>query len=321
MKLVTLFPRLLRAFSALLSPGKWQARVNQPLLSETDIRALFLRRHERHEVRSVKDQASQQSGDRRSVYRGYGLDYEESRPYQPGDEPRYMNWRLSARTGSLQMKVFREERRPDVVILIDRRAAMRFGTRRRLKLTQALRVATMIAAIMAKNEQASVSVLLMDETLRLQGPAVTRSAIVHLLAEVAAMAPPFGSDTEQVSFGQALDFLQEKLVAGSSLYLLSDFIDLSPQHQPQLMALSSRFQLRAHCFYDPAERALPSAGRLIFSSPLAVGRSAANTSSRKVQADYQAAADRHYSRISSIFSALGLGCQMHSTLDEEIPLS
>ena len=72
-----------------------------------------------------------------SPRRGYGLDYEESRVYQPGDDLRFMNWRLTARSGEPHIKVFREERRPSAFILLDRRNGMRFGTRLRLKVTQA----------------------------------------------------------------------------------------------------------------------------------------------------------------------------------------
>ena len=73
------------------------------------------------------------TGDSRSIFRGGGLDFEESRMYQAGDDLRYMNWRLTARSGEPYMKVFREERQPGIFIVVDRRPSMRFGTKKRLK--------------------------------------------------------------------------------------------------------------------------------------------------------------------------------------------
>jgi uncharacterized protein (DUF58 family) len=73
------------------------------------------------------------------------MDYDESRPYFPGDELRFMNWRVTARTGEPHMKVFREERKPSVFIVVDRRQNMCFGTRRRLKVSQAVRAAAVTA--------------------------------------------------------------------------------------------------------------------------------------------------------------------------------
>jgi uncharacterized protein (DUF58 family) len=93
-------------------------------------------------VREVHDH---HAGDWASRWLGRGLDFEESRLYSAGDDIRDMDWRTTARTGRAHLKIYREERQPLVHLVVDRGATMRFGTRRRLKVAQAARVAAVLA--------------------------------------------------------------------------------------------------------------------------------------------------------------------------------
>jgi uncharacterized protein (DUF58 family) len=80
-----------------------------------------------------------------SRFRGRGVDYVESRVYQPGDDLRQMDWRLTARSGKPHTKLFQEEREQSILLLIDHNPSMRFGTRVRFKSVQAARAAALIA--------------------------------------------------------------------------------------------------------------------------------------------------------------------------------
>ena len=141
------------------------SKTQQPLLNNNEILELLLRVKNNKKSRSHKyDISFRKIGDVRSTYRGHGIDYEESRLYQSGDDPRYMNWQLSARTGQHYMKVFREERQPGIFILIDRRNSMRFGTQQRLKVTQAVRAAA-IAAFSAQENNFSIGGVILDDEI------------------------------------------------------------------------------------------------------------------------------------------------------------
>ena len=111
----------LQSLGNYLRHGRWPAHnhsIQQPLLTRAEILEIRTRLAQLQEQsQHTHEVAHRLYGDAQSVYRGYGLDYEESRPYQRGDELRFMNWRLSARTGELYMKVFREERHPSVFVL------------------------------------------------------------------------------------------------------------------------------------------------------------------------------------------------------------
>ena len=80
-----------------------------------------------------------------SRFRGRGVDYVESRAYQPGDDIRLMDWRLTARSGRPHTKVFQEEREQSILLIVDCNASMHFGSRARFKSVQAARTAALVA--------------------------------------------------------------------------------------------------------------------------------------------------------------------------------
>lgn len=85
------------------------------------------------------------AGPQQTRLHGRGMDYAESRAYQPGDDVRRLDWRLTARSGKLHTKLFQEEREGRVLVLVDTHASMRFGTRARFKSVQAARAAALVA--------------------------------------------------------------------------------------------------------------------------------------------------------------------------------
>jgi len=291
------------------------AILDRPVLDQQAIRSLFLRGLQDRQRDQTREVAGNQAGDARSPRRGQGIDYEESRAYQAGDEPRFMNWRLSARVGSLQMKLFREERRPGTVLLIDRRAGMRFGTRSRLKLTQALRLATTIAAA-AYQTHASVSMLLLDVQLLWQEPQTGEDGILQLLNTAAVAAPPLDAGSTQAGLDDALALLQQKLQAGSTLWLLSDFTGLSERHRSLLMELGSRVNVHALLIDDPVEHELPTAGPLQFTT--AGGSITLDSTDPAVRGQYAALAEAYFSERQTLLTAAGIDWQRCSTTDERL---
>ncbi|HEX7770596.1 MAG TPA: DUF58 domain-containing protein, partial [Dokdonella sp.] len=91
------------------------------------------------------------SGTSTSRWRGRGVDFRESRIYQPGDEIRHMDWRVTARSGKPHTKVFQEEREQGLLFVMDQNPGMRFGTKVRFKNVQAARAAALLAWMGAAN--------------------------------------------------------------------------------------------------------------------------------------------------------------------------
>ncbi len=199
-------------------------------------------------------------GEQRSVFRGRGFDFEESRPWQNGDELRFMNWRATARTGEFTMKVFREDRRPGVCLLVDRRRSMRFGTRRRLKVAQALRVAALLA-FLAERRQYGLGGVVLDTTPRWLDERPPPAAF-DLLAIANAPCPPLSDSAPEPALAEILRRLAVSLTRGTRICLISDFHDLDEACEPILLQLAAEHELSACQIVDPAELALPAAGRL-----------------------------------------------------------
>ena len=116
-----------------------------PLLTAHQLAVLIRRTRALQGMTYVRESYHRQAGDLRSPYLGSGLDFEESRIYQPGDDVHDMDWRTTARTNKPHIKIYREEHQPTLHIVIDRGPSMRYGTRNRLKVTQAARIATLLS--------------------------------------------------------------------------------------------------------------------------------------------------------------------------------
>jgi uncharacterized protein (DUF58 family) len=116
-----------------------------------------------------QDSRATRVGTQTSRLYGRGMDYAESRAYQPGDDVRRMDWRLTARSGRLHTKLFQEEREGQLLILLDQHPSMRFGTRVRFKSVQAARAAA-LAAWHAVKAGERVGLMVFGESSHLQRP-------------------------------------------------------------------------------------------------------------------------------------------------------
>lgn len=207
-------------------------------------------------------------GETPSFHRGRGFEFEENRRYQAGDEPRLLNWRLYARSGELYTKVFTEERRPELFLLVDRRAAMRFGTRRQLKVAQAARVAACYAAL-ARHHSLAVGGLILNRRTEWYAPRAGDVLQLPLVHALTAPAPPLDLEGEQPGIEQGLQHLLHDLPAGCLVLLVSDFSDLDPDTgRTLLQPLAARHTVRAVQILDPAETKLPAGGEFLIEDGL-----------------------------------------------------
>jgi len=225
------------------------------------------------------------SGDLNSTQQGSGIDFSETRPYQPGDEPRHINWRATARTGKPQVRVFHKDLSPQCYFLIDRRASMRFGTRTRLKVTQAARLALFLASWEVK-QGAELGSLILNNTPQWQVASNGQQTIQQLAQSTTLACPPLDGDSK-FNFKYALSLLIEQIPQGSHVYLLSDFQDVTTDLQAQFYQLGQNHRVLAINVYDIAEQQLPKAGYLNLSWQGIRNDQLIDTENNKVQQDYQ----------------------------------
>lgn len=295
-------------------PGSKHVLHGKRMPGDAEIRDMFLAGLCLGARQKHVDVKATSAGDALSVFRGAGLEYEESRLYQPGDDPRFINWRLSARSGNLQSKLFREERRRGTLIVIDRRNSMRFGTQKRHKLAQAARVAAIVAA-RSHCEHGSIETLLFDDALNWSAPVTSEHAILGLLRQVVADAMQPADELREVAVDELLNLLEERVRPGTSITLISDLSGFERSDARRLMRLAGENPFKVILLHDPAELQLPAAGRLQFEG--AGGRFELDTADPSVRTNFRQMAEAYFANKRALLSELGIVCTMLSTLVDE----
>ncbi len=199
------------------------------------------------------------SGGHLSRFRGRGMEFDEARVYQAGDDPRNMDWRVTARSGRPHVKLFREERERPVWLLVDRGPSMRFGTRVAFKSVIVARAAALLAWA-AADQGDRVGGLVFDETRSYQRqPAVGNRGVLPLLKALSQDPLP-GSDAGYRSLSHAARFLLGSVRPGSLVFLLSDFAGLDDVNSTWLTQLTRGNEVVLIHTYDPLEAAPPPPG-------------------------------------------------------------
>jgi len=170
---------------------------------------------------------ARQSGQFLSTLRGRGMEYDESRPYQPGDDIRQLDWRVTARTGKPHTKLFREERERPVFLCVDYRRPMFFATRGVFKAVQAARLAALLAWRAQQNGDRVGGFVFADAEHHELPPRRSRTAALQWVKLLAASAPACRGATigggDLAPLTAALTRLQRVAKPGSLVFLISDF--------------------------------------------------------------------------------------------------
>lgn len=203
------------------------------------------------------------AGPNKSNFRGRGIDFEEVRNYQPGDDIRTIDWRVTARTGNAHTKLFREERERPVLVVVDQRSSMFFGSRHCFKSVLASQVASLLAWS-ALNRGDRVGGLVFDDSGHQEiRPRRSRKTVLTLLSQVASFnhALPGESESDTAGFATMLSNLRRIARPGSSLFLVSDFRGAADEHaRKHLFELAKHTEMTAIECTDPLEAELPKAG-------------------------------------------------------------
>lgn len=214
------------------------------------------------DVRRRRRALAQLSGGQRSNFRGRGIEFEEVRGYQAGDDIRAIDWRVTARTGSAHTKMFHEERERPVLLVVDHRPAMDFGSRFCFKSVLAAELAALLAwSALGSNERVGALILRHDEhwEMRPRNSRRTVLAVLSALAEKRSTQP--ADAAQEARFVDMLRSARRVARPGTSVFLLSDFAGADREEaQEEMFRLARHTEITAiHCS-DPLEQALPPAG-------------------------------------------------------------
>jgi uncharacterized protein (DUF58 family) len=196
-------------------------------------------------------------GQQTSRLYGRGMDYAESRVYQPGDDVRRLDWRLTARSGKLHTKLFQEEREGNAVIVLDNHATMHFGTRVRYKSVQAARAAALAAWYTVRaGERIGLMTFGTDSrTYRPMGSARGALNVCGTLAEMKATP-------ERIEpLSDALQRVTRLQHAADRVLLISDGFSCDDQARRRLLDLMRHSAVRVLIVADALELHSPPTGR------------------------------------------------------------
>ncbi len=197
-------------------------------------------------------------GQYHSVFKGQGIEFDEVRAYQPGDDIRTIDWNVTARTGQAHVKKFIEERELTVMILVDVSWSCRFASRGALKSQIAAEIAAMLAFSAIRNQDKVGLILFSDKVEKFIPPRKGTRHVLRIIREVLCDEPQ-GRSTDIVS---ALEYLNRVVLRKSVVFLISDFFHSgSPEGLKKALAMARRrHDVIAVTLNDPRERELPSLG-------------------------------------------------------------
>jgi uncharacterized protein (DUF58 family) len=207
------------------------------------------------------------AGNHASRLRGRGLNFDELRRYQPGDDLRHLDWRASLRTGKAVVRTFTEERDRPALIVVDQRMSMFFGSQRSFKSALAAELAA-LAAWMVFNAGDRVGGLVFnDQRIDAVAPLRSRKRVEALLSRVAEHNQALHASNPDAEDEAQLDTALQRCLALAGhdhlICIVSDFAGAGPRTLQLLRQLAAHNDVIALQVYDPLALKLPNNGRLL----------------------------------------------------------
>ena len=193
-------------------------------------------------------------GEYRAVFRGHGLEFDELRPYLPGDDPRNIDWKAFARTGETLIRRYREDRNLTVILAVDVSGSQQAGAAPRSKAEVAAEIAALLALAAIQNKDRVGLLLFASEPERYVRPAGGSRHVLRVVREV-LWARPRTSGTD---IGAALQYLTSVHHRRSTVFLISDF--LTRGYGPQLRTAARRHDIIAIRVREALDEQLPDVG-------------------------------------------------------------
>lgn len=225
------------------------------------------------------------AGEYLAVFKGQGMEFNEVREYQPGDDVRAIDWNVTARTGFPYIKRYVEQRELTVIFAVDMSASTLFGSVVRRKRPLATLVTAVLAFSAIRNNDRVGLMLFSDEVEKYIRPRKGRGHGLVVLRDLMTM--PQRPRTDIAGALTALNRLQRRRAV---VFLLSDF--QQPGLRRALAVTSSRHDLIAVSITDPREMQLPDVGVLTLEDAETGMLASLDTSSHRVRREYEARALR-----------------------------
>jgi uncharacterized protein (DUF58 family) len=242
------------------------------------------------------------SGEYHSVFKGQGMEFDEVREYQPGDDIRSIDWNVTARMGSPFVKRYMEERELVVVFLLDVSASGRFGSGENTKLDTAAEICALLAFSAIQNNDKVGAVVFSDHVEKYIPPDKGRTHALHVVRELLFFEPK-GRGTD---IGEALSFLLRVLKRRAIVFVLSDF--MAPDFSRPMGLASKKFDLVALNIKDAREEELTGSGLMrLWDQERGVER-LVDLGGRAARGRFREYVAQREQQLKSVFNRYGVDC-------------
>ena len=252
------------------------------------------------QIRTSKTVNDVMAGEYKSAFRGAGMEFDEVREYQPGDEVRSIDWNVTARQGRPFVKRFHEERELTVLFVVDLSASGLFGSSLRSKNDLAAELCALLSFSAVKSNDKVGLILFTDRIERFIPPAKGITHAMRIIREVLGFVP----NGKETNIPDALDFLGKVIRKRAVVFLISDF--LSENFEKPLRMLSRRHDLIAVSISDAREQSLPDVGLLELEDAETGECLLIDTGSMQVRKDYAKLAEQQQNGLRSAFRSMGI---------------
>jgi uncharacterized protein (DUF58 family) len=240
------------------------------------------------------------AGEYGSVFRGRGMEFDEVREYQPGDEIRTIDWNVTARTGTPYVKRFVEERELTVFFLVDLSASGAFGSVDKLKNEVAAEFCSLLAFSAVKNNDKVGLIVFTDRIELFIPPKKGTKHVLRVIRELLGFRPrPASTD-----IAMALDYLGRVTTKRAVVFLVSDF--QAEGFERPIRVLSRRHDVIAVSVVDPREVRLPDVGLVELEDAETGETVLVDTSSRAVRKTYERLGRERTDRYRELFASMGV---------------
>jgi len=260
----------------------------------------YLRKIRQIEVRTNRLAQELLAGAYHSVFKGRGMDFEDVREYQLGDDVRTIDWNVSSRTGVTHIKKYREERELSMAIVVDVSASGIIGTGQQSKRDLAAEIASVLAFSATRNSDRVGLVLFTDKVEKFIPARKGRSHVFQLIREILFFEP----ENTGTSCEKALHFINHVFPRRAIVFLISDFIDEG--YEKALKVTNRKHDVIAIRISDPSEASLPKAGWVTLEDAETGEMVEINTSDPKVVEAYEKAAGEKLERQRKMLQRAGL---------------
>jgi len=240
------------------------------------------------------------AGEYKSAFKGRGMAFSEVREYQPGDDVRTIDWKVTARFNHPYIKIFEEERELTLMLLIDVSASEEYGGGSEFKKERITEIAAVLAFSAIQNNDKIGVILFSDHVEKYIPPKKGRAHVLMIISELLNFKPQH----KGTNISEALHFFANVIKKRSTAFLISDFMN---QHfEAALRSARSKHDLIGLRIIDTLEQALPTVGLVCIKDAETGAERFIDTSNRRVQKQFYTLRKKHSEALKDIFMKIGV---------------